>query len=437
MAPKFLDKPFYRDLIFYLFAIGCFLYSFILHYHGLSTPSYWDDGSLIFQNAHILEGRNPIDYWLRGNPETKAWPLTHTLYWLEYRIFGADTFYYRLTNLGLHWLIGLLTGLFVQRWGGNRWIAALIVWFHPSNIEAVAWISQISTLLTGLFLLGWMQTLLLGLRLGQEFIFLFLMLASKGYAYLLPIISLRSLLKRGSKTAFLAGLFLLCITGYYIFLAAVGVGSTKGELRFSTKYLEERGDPKRHLTLGQMEKENQELLSKAPMQSADASLSQGFFYFYSLFVPQTTDRPIPQTEFWYRKIHIVGETASFYLKQFFLPVENAPRYSPGALSSFYFSIGLLVLAGLALVLFFRSKLSLIVYLTYLPISGLVYVPYMKFSLVADRYSYIPYLVMAWIIAVKAGQRRWLRELCFAWVVFLIFRYHGYVSQFYERQVPLF
>lgn len=437
MNISFLKNPFYRNLAFFLFAIACFLYSFVLHYHGLSTPAYWDDNTLIFQNAHILEGKNPLHYWLRGNLETKTWPLAHTFFWMEYRFFGADTFFYRATNLGLHWIVGLLAGLFVQRLGGNRWITSLIIWFHPSNVEAVAWISQISTLLTGLFLLFWMKSIFLKNRLKQEVSFLLLMILSKGYAYLLPLLSFSFYFKKENFTwrkLAIAGLISV-FAGYFIFLAAVGVGSATGELRFSTEYLYERGDPKNHLNLSQMERENRALLKTAPVQSSDASISVGSAYVRNFFFSPSS-KVNPQ-EFWYRKIHLVGETASFYVKQFFLPLQNAASYPSGAMNVFYFYLGLTVIFSLFAFWYFESKIGLILLLTFIPVSGLVYVPYMKFSLVADRYSYIPYLVLAWFVGLKAGNIKWLKELSFAWILFLILRHHRYVEQFYNNQIPLF
>lgn len=113
-----------------------------------------DDWGYITQNAAVVDAPSPIEYWTTFKT-TDYWPLTYTLYWLEYRWFGQNSFGYHFINLILHSLNGFLLLLLSRRIGvGWALGAALLFLLHPLHVQAVAWIAQSKTLLsTGFALL--------------------------------------------------------------------------------------------------------------------------------------------------------------------------------------------------------------------------------------------------------------------------------------------
>jgi tetratricopeptide (TPR) repeat protein len=116
------------------------------------------NGEFIFDDASLYLTRNPVvrdphgltTIWLR--PGRVDFPLTHSMFWLEWRIAGESPWLYHAINFALH---GLATGVLYLLLGrlGIRHAAIVAAWFavHPLQVETVAWISQRKALLGGLF----------------------------------------------------------------------------------------------------------------------------------------------------------------------------------------------------------------------------------------------------------------------------------------------
>ena len=74
-------------------------------------------------------------------------PVHLLLHAFEWSLFGENVRGYHLVNLGVHALAALLLAIFFRRTGIPRNAAlgaAAIFLVHPANVEAVAWISQLS-----------------------------------------------------------------------------------------------------------------------------------------------------------------------------------------------------------------------------------------------------------------------------------------------------
>lgn len=129
---------------------------------GLTLAVYWpslngefimDDWGYITQNSAVVDAPSPFEYWTSFKT-TDYWPLTYTLYWLEYRLFGQNPLGYHLINLVLHSLNGFLLLLLSRRIGvGWALGAALLFLLHPLHVQATAWIAQSKTLLSTAFAL--------------------------------------------------------------------------------------------------------------------------------------------------------------------------------------------------------------------------------------------------------------------------------------------
>jgi len=124
---------------------------------ALYGPFLFDDLYLPFLVPNFAT--RPLQDWVVG-----VRPTLQVSYWLNYRMFGQDAFYYHLMNLGLHaaaayfvWLIAKKLIGFVTENG--QWFAAFataVFVLHPLQTESVGYVASRSEILSGLFfLIGW------------------------------------------------------------------------------------------------------------------------------------------------------------------------------------------------------------------------------------------------------------------------------------------
>lgn len=110
-----------------------------------------DDDKLLTENSLIKASDGVYRFWLTTE-HYDYWPVSNTVLWLEWRLWGAHPTGYRIVNLVLHvveaWLVwAILARLAVP----GAFVAALLFAVHPVNVETVAWIAQCKSLLAMLF----------------------------------------------------------------------------------------------------------------------------------------------------------------------------------------------------------------------------------------------------------------------------------------------
>ncbi|MGE3684019.1 MAG: tetratricopeptide repeat protein [Bdellovibrionales bacterium] len=107
-----------------------------------------DDWGYITQNPLVRDTHSPWHFWTTLH-QTDYWPLTYTLYWLFYKMFGENPSPYHAINFVLHAFNATLVFAIAQQ-RGVRWslVAALLFLVHPLHVQAVAWMVQLKTLLS-------------------------------------------------------------------------------------------------------------------------------------------------------------------------------------------------------------------------------------------------------------------------------------------------
>ena len=117
-------------------------------------PVWDDDAHLTRPELRSVEGLKRI--WTDVSATQQYYPLLHSAFWLEHRLWGDATLGYHLTNVLLHALAASLLALFWTRLGiRGGWLAAALFALHPVAVESVAWISeQKNTLSTVLYLVA-------------------------------------------------------------------------------------------------------------------------------------------------------------------------------------------------------------------------------------------------------------------------------------------
>jgi tetratricopeptide (TPR) repeat protein len=114
----------------------------------------WDDSSHVTKpDLQSLHGLWRI--WFDLGATQQYYPLLHTAFWLEHRIWGDAVLGYHLANIALHALAACLVVRIVRRLSlPGALLAGFVFALHPVCVEAVAWISEQKSTLSGVFYLA-------------------------------------------------------------------------------------------------------------------------------------------------------------------------------------------------------------------------------------------------------------------------------------------
>jgi tetratricopeptide (TPR) repeat protein len=127
---------------------------FLAYYPALRGTPLWDDnGHLTKPELRSWAGLARI--WFEVGATQQYYPLTHSAFWLEYRLWGDWYPGYHLTNVLLHaasavLLVRILRHLEIR----GAWLAAALWALHPVQVESVAWMSELKNTLSGVFYFG-------------------------------------------------------------------------------------------------------------------------------------------------------------------------------------------------------------------------------------------------------------------------------------------
>jgi tetratricopeptide (TPR) repeat protein len=153
---KFADKPVSKAVR--LSHIGAWatlpLATLVVYLPALRGSLLWDDsGHITKRELQSLQGLWRI--WFELGATQQYYPFLHSAFWMEHRIWGDAVLGYHLTNIALHALSACLVVMIAKRLAlPGAWLAGFIFALHPVCVEAVAWISEQKSVLSGVFYLG-------------------------------------------------------------------------------------------------------------------------------------------------------------------------------------------------------------------------------------------------------------------------------------------
>jgi tetratricopeptide (TPR) repeat protein len=124
----------------------------------------WDDDRHVTENPALRSWRGLGALWSDASVVPQYYPLTHTSFWVEYRLWGEAPRGYHLVNVALHALAACLLYRALGRLGVPGALFAAALWaLHPLQVESVAWISERKNVLSGALFLAsvgcWIQAL--------------------------------------------------------------------------------------------------------------------------------------------------------------------------------------------------------------------------------------------------------------------------------------
>lgn len=116
----------------------------------------FDDDLYVYENPHVLQGLNGpgIKYALTTSDVGTWAPLTWLSYECDTTVYGPRASSYHLTNLLLHAAAGALLFYFMQLTAQSLWVSftvAVLFLVHPLRVESVAWVAERKDVLCAFF----------------------------------------------------------------------------------------------------------------------------------------------------------------------------------------------------------------------------------------------------------------------------------------------
>jgi len=121
---------------------------------ALNGELVWDDDGHVTKPAlQSLGGLWRI--WFEVGATQQYYPMLHSAFWIEHRLWGDAVLGYHLTNVLLHVTAACLVVWIMRQLAlPGAWFAGFLFALHPVCVEAVAWIAEQKSTLSAVFYLG-------------------------------------------------------------------------------------------------------------------------------------------------------------------------------------------------------------------------------------------------------------------------------------------
>jgi tetratricopeptide (TPR) repeat protein len=327
---------------------------------------FWDDHSYLVRSQFVHAPDGLRRFWLTREAQD-YFPLTSTLFWIEWRLWGTTAAGYHVVNVLLHAVAAVLVWRVLQRLNvAGAWLAGLLFAVHPVAAASAAWITEgKNTLSLALGLLSIMAYLTYEERVAQR-------PDSAGRAagwYALAILLFLFALLAKTSLVTLPAVFLLCAWW------------RRGRIR------------------------GKDLLGSLPFFALSLGLGLVTIWFQKHNV---IGAMLVRPEGVFSRLAAAGWMVWFYLFKLLLPAGLCviyPRWEVDGMSVLAFMPLALLAAGILLLWLRRSRwgrapLFALAYflIVLLPTLGFVDMAFMRFSLAADHFQHA---AMIGVIALAA------------------------------------
>lgn len=345
---------------------------------------FWDDYEFIFSNAGIMEQANPFAFWVEGSGFERVWALGYTQFWVLVRLFEHNYWAYKLVSLFFHSLNAFMLYLLASKIRIEKaYFVAMIFMFHPFHVETLSWIFQLNTIM-GLFwalvsthfLVDAFQTQGGNKRIKRVLYLAFFAMAyffslkTKPVAILVPFCTVFLLdlnhLKKNRSALILISLVLFALGLYVAFKTNNAINNSVYENSIRRTYFFD------------------EMFGRIAFGPNVTSL-EGSVAYNTLLGKYLL------------KLHLISRNFLFYVSNFLIPHNFLFIYPKwelhSAVGALSVSLFLLISIAMGYSLFKVKERSQLVPIAlvvagFIPISGVIYIPYMKYSYVSDHWAYV-------------------------------------------------
>jgi hypothetical protein len=135
-------------------AAALFLASLLAYFPALQGDPLWDDDRHLTP-PELRSLAALVRIWTDLGATQQFYPLLHSAFWLEHRLWSDAMTGYHLATVGQHALAALLLALVLRRLAvPGAWLAAWLFALHPIHVESVASISEQKNTLSAVVYLG-------------------------------------------------------------------------------------------------------------------------------------------------------------------------------------------------------------------------------------------------------------------------------------------
>ncbi|HVQ42920.1 MAG TPA: tetratricopeptide repeat protein [Vicinamibacterales bacterium] len=126
----------------------------------LAYQPAWHGGVLWDDDDHLtpagLQAASGLwRIWFEVGATPQHYPVLHTAFWIQHKLFGEAMTGYHLVNIAMHCLAAALLALTLWRLAvPGALLAAALFALHPVQVESVAWITELKNTLSTVFYLS-------------------------------------------------------------------------------------------------------------------------------------------------------------------------------------------------------------------------------------------------------------------------------------------
>ena len=151
----------------WLFGLVIVAATLAAYWPALRGDFIWDDDTHISTNRALRSAQGLWAIWFEPGATCQYYPLSFTVFWLGYHLWGLNPLGYHLQNVLLHGLVAVLLWQVLKRLEVRAaWLAGALFALHPVNVMSVAWMTELKNTLSGALVLGASWAYLRFARLG-------------------------------------------------------------------------------------------------------------------------------------------------------------------------------------------------------------------------------------------------------------------------------